>query len=67
MALPVGNIVSHCGMVSAGLAYVFSVYSDQIKQKFSLHQNQVLQCAIAAAHDGCRVADAGRSMQGSHP
>lgn len=43
-------------MATAGLAYVFSVYSDQIKQRFGLHQNQVLQCSGAAARDACRAA-----------
>ncbi len=43
-------------MATAGLAYVFSVYSDQIKQRFGLRQNQVLQCTGAAARDACRAA-----------
>ena len=53
--VPIGNIVSQCGMASAGLAYVFSVYSDQIKQRFGLHQSQVLQCTTAAVLSACRA------------
>ena len=44
---------------NAGLAYVFSLYSDQIKQRFGLHQNQVLQCTGAAVCDACRAPTPG--------